>query len=353
MIVNLSRLGKSGTGMWQYSIKFLAALRATVNVEAVICSRAHEGFFKDMGFSVMTVPDVVSNTSKTSRIRPLLWYVYSYWLALRVILKFGKTKLVCTTHHNIPLLKNQTITVHDIRPFYYPDSFIQKIYFRYLLRFSIKRCQHILTVSYTVKDKIADTYDINPEKISVIYNCIDETDFLKNDNKEDFFLAVGASWPHKNIHSFIRACNVWPEHSKLVIVCGLTDYAESLKVMVHELGLSDKVKFVHEISFNELKVLYSESRALIYPSLDEGFGIPPIEAMASNTPVIVSDIPVFHEILADAVLYVNPDDDESWKHALGKINKLPNSLSRFDKYVSRYSFDNMKKMVETWLAGLC
>ncbi len=79
----------------------------------------------------------------------------------------------------------------------------------------------------------------------------------------------------------------------------------SLQQMVVDLELKDKVTFLHEVSFNELKILYSKAYALVYPSIDEGFGIPPIEAMASNTPVIVSDIPVFHEVLTNGALYVN------------------------------------------------
>ncbi|SQJ20842.1 protein RfbU [Salmonella enterica subsp. enterica serovar Heidelberg] len=134
MIVNLSRLGKSGTGMWQYSIKFLTALREIADVDAIICSKVHADYFEKLGYAVVTVPNIVSNTSKTSRLRPLVWYVYSYWLALRVLIKFGNKKLVCTTHHTIPLLRNQTITVHDIRPFYYPDSFIQKVYFSLFIK---------------------------------------------------------------------------------------------------------------------------------------------------------------------------------------------------------------------------
>ncbi|ECY0185611.1 glycosyltransferase family 4 protein, partial [Salmonella enterica subsp. enterica serovar Schwarzengrund] len=350
MIVNLSRLGKSGTGMWQYSIKFLTALREIADVDAIICSKVHADYFEKLGYAVVTVPNIVSNTSKTSRLRPLVWYAYSYWLALRVLIKFGNKKLVCTTHHTIPLLRNQTITVHDIRPFYYPDSFIQKVYFRFLLKMSVKRCKHVLTVSYTVKDSIAKTYNVDSEKISVIYNSVNKSDFIQKKEKENYFLAVGASWAHKNIHSFIKNKKVWSDSYNLIIVCGRTDYAMSLQQMVVDLELTDKVIFLHEVSFNELKVLYSKAYALVYPSIDEGFGIPPIEAMASNTPVIVSDIPVFHEVLTNGALYVNPDDEKSWQSAIENIEQLPDAISRFNNYVARYDFDNMKQMVGNWLA---
>lgn len=349
MIVNLSRLGKSGTGMWQYSINFINALRTKVNIEAVICGQIHADFFSRLGFNVITVPDIVSNTSKTSRIRPLLWYVYSYWLALKILFKYRYSKVVCTTHHMIPLIKNQTITVHDVRPFYFPDSIIQSIYFKILLKRSINSCRHILTVSHTVKNKISEIYDVELNKISVIYNCINSTEFVKEDVKDNYFLAVGASWAHKNIHSFINNHRLWSGDYDLLIVCGRTKYAEYLKVLVDDQGLEGKVRFVHEVSFSELKELYAKAYALIYPSLDEGFGIPPIEAMASNTPVIVSDIPVFHEVLLDSVLYVNPGDPESWKVALDKLMNLSSDNTRFDKYVERFNFEHMEKMIECWL----
>lgn len=349
MIVNLSRLGKSGTGMWQYSIKFLAALKEKTKIDAIICSKVHADYFCNLGFDVITVPNIVSNTSKTSRVRPLLWFAYSYWLAMRVLFKFGNVKLVCTTHHSIPLLRNQTITIHDIRPFYHPDSFIQKLYFRVLLKLSVKSCQHILTVSNTVKNSIAETYKVDKNKIFVIYNCINKTDFLQKKDKENYYLAVGASWPHKNIHTFIDNNHLWSDSHELFIVCGRTAYAIHLENLVVSLNLSNKVKFVHDISFDELRVLYSEAYALIYPSIDEGFGIPPIEAMASNTPVVVSDIPVFREVLADAAIYVNPHDAISWKNALESISRLPDNLSRFDSCVIKYDFENMKNMVENWL----
>lgn len=91
----------------------------------------------------------------------------------------------------------------------------------------------------------------------------------KKKEKRNYFLAVGASWPHKNIHSFIKNKKVWSDSYNLIIVCGRTDYAMSLQQMVVDLELKDKVTFLHEVSFNELKILYSKAYALVYPSIDE------------------------------------------------------------------------------------
>ena len=203
--------------------------------------------------------------------------------------KLNGKQVVSTTHHALPLLRNQVITIHDLRPFYYPDSIMQKVYFHYLLPRLLKRCSQVLTVSYTVRDKIAKCYGYDREAIHVIYNSIESSEFCNTEEKRPFLLAVGASWPHKNIHSFLRAHPSWREHYSAVIVCGNTSYADNLRQLIADFKLENLVELRHDISFSELKSLYASASALIYPSIDEGFGIPPIEAMASGTPVIVSD----------------------------------------------------------------
>ena len=93
-------------------------------------------------------------------------------------------------------------------------------------------------------------------------------------------------------------------------------------------------------------MLYSKASALIYPSIDEGFGIPPIESMASLTPVIVSDIPVFREVLKDKAIYVNPSLESSWQNAFFKLSKIKKSdLDSLRKYALFYDMNKMKNMV--------
>lgn len=93
-------------------LNFLTALREIADVDAIICSKVHADYFEKLGYAVVTVPNIVSNTSKTSRLRPLVWYVYSYWLALRVLIKFGNKKIgvYYTSHYPLTEKPNDNRT---------------------------------------------------------------------------------------------------------------------------------------------------------------------------------------------------------------------------------------------------
>ena len=351
-IVNLARLGGSGTGMWQYSTKFLDALSKMGMLSGIICSKEHEERLRSYNVKLVLVPEWVANTSRVSRLRPLLWFVYSFWLAMKLSSRRTKSTVVSTTHHGLPFLKNQVITVHDLRPYDYPDSRLQHIYFHWLLPKALRRCQHILTVSESVRDKIADYFSYPMNSISVIYNAIDTTAFSACQKKDNYLLAVGASWQHKNIDSLLKVSELWSSRYHLVIVAGRTDYVNTLQSYVQQHHLEDKVSFRHEVPFGELINLYQHASALVYPSLDEGFGIPPVEALACLTPVIVSNIPVFHEILGDAAIYVDPEDVQSWELA---FTQLPQRVAWGQKALAcaqKYNPGLMSQMICSWLAKM-
>ena len=159
-------------------------------------------------------------------------------------------------------------------------------------------------------------------------------------------MSVGGNWKHKNIHKLLENHISWSADYYLIIVCSQTSYTNYLKELSKTLGIQDKVEFRHNIQFNDLKELYAYTSALVYPSIDEGFGIPPLEAFASLSPAIVSDIPVFHEVLKDNAIYVNPDLKESWDSALNLVSNLEaNYLDKLILYANVYNLKNMKEMV--------
>lgn len=353
MLVNLSRLGKSGTGMWNYSINFLNVLSKLGILSGIICSKDHEVRLKSYDVELILVPNWVANTSKVSRFRPLFWFVYSFWLAAKLSLRRTKSMLVSTTHHGLPFLSDQVITVHDLRPYDYPDSRLQQIYFHKLLPRMLRRCQHVLTVSESVRKKIADYYGYPETKISVIYNAVDTVAFSACVQKDDYLLAVGASWRHKHIDSLLEVSAIWSSRYHLVIVAGETDYVAELKSYAKQHALDDRVTFRHGVPFAELIALYQHAAALVYPSLDEGFGIPPVEALSCLTPVIVSDIPVFHEVLSDAALYVQSDNLDSWQQAFISLS-APTFCSddwqqKAISCANKYNLQLMSSMVSDWL----
>ena len=352
MYINLSRLGKNGTGMWNYSIKFIEAISSLNLLTGIICSAQNAEYFGRFNVNLVLVPNWVSNTSKISKFRPVLWFVYSFWLSLKLFKHSKGELIVSTTHHALPLLKGQVITIHDLRPYYYPDSLLQKIYFHYLLPGAINRCRHVITVSNTVRQQIGLLFNYSCDNISVVYNAVDADCFTPQNSKKNFLLAVGSSWRHKNIDTLLKVHALWTDKYRVVIVCGNTGYVDELKNYVADNNISAFVEFKHNVPFGELLALYRDASALIYPSLDEGFGIPPIEAMASLTPVIVSNIPVFHEVLGDAAIYVDPEDSLSWQLALDKVPANTEWSHTALACAKKYNAELMCQMISAWLVKM-
>lgn len=352
MIINLCRIGKQGTGMWQYSLKVVNILAQKKLIDAIICCRENKNFFEKYNCELILVPSWVSNTTKINKFRPILWLLYSYYLTIGLFLKYKNKMILTTTHHTLPFYKNQIVTIHDVRPYFYPDSLLQKIYFRLLLKKNIKKLPHVLTVSNAVKEKISEIYHYPMRNIHVVYNSVERSDFLheKNITKERYILCVGANWKHKNIDSLIKNYKAWVDNYRLIIVCARTSYHEYLNKLVCDYDIEGKVEFKHDVTFEQLKELYAKATVLVYPSIDEGFGIPPIESMASGTPAIVSNIPVFHEILNDAAIYVEPFQYESWVSAFSVLS------NNYDRYVevgktkaAEYSVAHMSIMMSSVL----
>ena len=348
-ILNISKLGSGSTGMLYFSFNMAQALKECNLLKGIVCAKSMATCFKKYDCPIYTVPDFITSNKKITNIKPFLWLIFSFFYAF----KFRNNRLITTTHHMFPFIKRQIICIHDLRAIFYPDSILQKIYFNYILRFLSNRAEKIFTVSNTVKNKIAENYYIDKQKIHVLTNVIDKDQFtgcIESDNDIlplKYILCVGANWRHKNIHNLLINSDSWSNQYNLKIVCGETDYFLYLKKLVLEQGLANKVRFYHKVSFELLKKMYKNASTLVYPSVDEGFGLPPLEAMSSGTPAIVSDIPVFREVLGDAAIYVDPDNCQSWKDAFSELEgNYSTMVERGLLMCKKYSFDAMKKSLK-------
>jgi glycosyltransferase involved in cell wall biosynthesis len=130
---------------------------------------------------------------------------------------------------------------------------------------------------------------------------------------------VGASWKHKNAAEVLERHLLWERHFRLKIVAGAGQYRDQLRAYIGKLNVSDKVDLLEGVTDEALTSLYRGCSALIYPSTMEGFGLPPLEAMAWNKPTIVSDILVFRELFGDAPVYVQLGNPDSWKRAIDSV----------------------------------
>jgi glycosyltransferase involved in cell wall biosynthesis len=222
------------------------------------------------------------------------------------------------------------VTIHDcihlMFPQYLPGA-MAYYYARASMWSAVRKADRILTVSETSKRDILKFFDIPPEKVAVIYNAIDER-FLAEPDEEQmdrirqryqldhpFLLYVGNIKPHKNlgrlIEAFARVKNSGHDDLRLVIVGDQVSRYPPLRQAVHRHRLDKEVRFLGFQPYDTLAVFYRLSRAFVFPSLYEGFGLPPLEAMACGTPVVTSNVSSLPEVAGGAAILVDPYDPAS------------------------------------------
>lgn len=210
------------------------------------------------------------------------------------------------------LVRNKIMTIHDLSFLENPRWFSRPYYWWYkvMTPLAVKTSKHIITVSEFSKREIMRFYPFLKEQdITVVYNATDEKLFLSLSNipepEERFALAVSSLDPRKNFGRLIEAFQDISD-CKLYIVGAryrvfTQDHSTHSTHQTH-------IRYLGRVSDEELVRLYNQAVCFIFPSLYEGFGLPPIEAMSCGCPVLVSDIPVLHEVCGDAAIYFDPYD---------------------------------------------
>jgi glycosyltransferase involved in cell wall biosynthesis len=222
------------------------------------------------------------------------------------------------------------VTIHDCIHLMFPQYLPNRaayVYARASMWMAARRSDLILTVSEASKRDILRFFNVPPEKIVVVYNAIDER-FRATPSEEDvarvreryqldhgFVLYVGNIKPHKNLVRLIEAFDALRkggfEHLKLLIIGDEISKLPALRRAVHEHKLHKHVRFLGYLPDETLAVLYRLAAVFVFPSLYEGFGLPPLEAMASGTPVVTSNVSSLPEVAGGAAVLVDPYDVRS------------------------------------------
>ena len=209
------------------------------------------------------------------------------------------------------LIPNKIMTIHDLAFLKNPSWYSKAYYWYYKLMtpLAVKTSKHIITVSHFSKEEILRFYPfLKRERISVVHNAIDQQLFNHHadipQSKERFALCVSSIDPRKNFARLIEACQDISD-AKLYIVGNYNRVFSKQKELE---STSNHIQFIGRVSDQELVKLYNQAECFIFPSLYEGFGLPPLEAMACGCPILVSDIPVEREVCGDAAMYFNPLD---------------------------------------------
>jgi glycosyltransferase involved in cell wall biosynthesis len=267
-------------------------------------------------------------------------YSFSEQIRIPIALRRERIDLFHAPHYVLPPLVHcrSIVTIHDcihlIFPQYLPTR-MAHAYARATFWTATRRADRILTVSEASKSDILRRFNIPVNKIVVTYNAIDELFLVERTEEEfarvreryqlndPFVLYVGNIKPHKNlerlIDAFDRVRHQGFDTLSLVIIGDQISRYQGLRRAVHRHKLHKHVRFLGFVPPGTLAVLYRLASVFAFPSLYEGFGLPPLEAMASGTPVLSSNVSSLPEVLGDAALLVDPYSCEDIADGLVKL----------------------------------
>jgi len=296
---------------------------------------------------------------------------FSEYLAFRRALRQNGCELVHVPHL-IPMPQYlpcpYVITVHDLLDYMYRASngsgLRRMVHFSFTKRV-LSRAARIFAVSHFTKNDIARLFTIPSSQIEVVYNAIDERFRLGHATEADrqfiaeryqvnypFLLYAGRISPHKNIGRIIEAFSALKTELekegkfsdlKLIIIGDQLSAHPDLRRTVIKSGVQNDVRFLGFVPIDVLRIFYDAAKIFVFPSLYEGFGLPPLEAMAHGTPVVTSNTSSLPEVVGNAAVLVNPENVFDIMRALHRVlldQPLRERLKqRGYEQAQRYSWD--------------
>lgn len=215
----------------------------------------------------------------------------------------------------------------------------------------MRTAKKVITVSEFSKDEIVKYYGIDKNKISVVYNAVGGTFkpiLDKNLNEHKYLLAVSSLNYRKNFHSVLRAFEIFQKENQDTYLYIIGDIRNSnfKGIDIERFHNNTHIKFLGRVTDDELVRYYSNATAFIYPSIYEGFGIPPLEAQTCGCPVVVADIPPLHEVVQESGIYCNPFRIEDIAASMKKVmaNTEQYKLNGY-KNAKRFSWEKSAKRI--------
>lgn len=300
-VVNGRYLTQKATGVHRYAFEICNKLHEMgVDFHVAVPKEIHP----DYKFSFKVVKCGSFNTH--------LWEQISLPRYLKHI---GSPLLISFTGCGPLNYSNQIMTIHDVSHERYPEWFSKNYYrfYHYMMPRIGKKAHAVLTVSEFSKKEIVDTLGINAEKIHVVHSNVpfhnkpskeEILSFTRNPEAEKYILAVSSMDPRKNFIRLVEAFDKIKDKSVKLYIIGMSFKAFNTPDLQKLIG--ENVHLPGYISDEKLQTMYQNALLSVYPSLYEGFGLPPLESMTYGCPVINSDIPALREVSQDAALYVDP-----------------------------------------------
>ncbi len=263
-------------------------------------------------------------------------------------IKREKIDVFLTPYFKAPLFlsSRMVLIINDLIPLFFPEehSKMGRLYFKFMSKTAGRKAARIMTISEHSKRDVVKFLRLPADKIMAIHLGVEER-FRPSDIRKDeirkkyslpqkFILYVGNLSPHKNVYSLIRSYALLPvelkENYKLVLGASKSDkYFSDVDKVMREMKLTKDVSFTGFIEHKDLPSVYCMSSLFAFPSLYEGFGLPPLEAMACGCPVVSSNASSMPEVLGDAVLFFNPYHVEEMSQAIRRMLEDENLRNGF------------------------
>lgn len=302
------------------------------------------------------------------------WYSWQEQIIFPRILKKYKLDLMHFLHFNVPILyrKAYFVTIHDLILLDYPTHKASKLNFimysiknlayRFVILNAVKTAKKVITISNYTTDSIKKHFHISNSKINMIYEGVDlekfnplyvqEFNFKKFDLKKGkYILYVGNVYPHKNIDVLVEVFAKLKQRTdidkdlKLVLV-GKKDYFfDGIVNQVSKLNLEQSIIFPGYVPDDELISLYDQCLFYVFPSLYEGFGLPPLEAIALGAPIVISNATCLPEIFGEHIEYFDPRSKQNMEEVISNfiLDKEKRELQKkyHQSILNKYSWQDM------------
>jgi glycosyltransferase involved in cell wall biosynthesis len=334
IIINATNIGRRSSGIGIYSlsiIKELVKIEENIFIEIYVnrtCKPQIDKISFPDNFRIKWVTKYVS--PDYNFIGHLLRLIYSNLLSIikRKDIFFNTSQLEVSFFN-----RNQVVTIHDVIPLLFPEFHKnQYFYFKWLLGIALKKTRIIITPSSHTKELIAKLYNIPTRKIDLIPNGIPDY-FLENDEekslKEEYIIYAGRICPMKNIKGIVEAFYEIKElipHKLVFIGGGREEFKKEIQTGRLPKKVLDDERIIIKgyVDEGEMNKLMKKAALLIFPSFYEGFGLPPLEAMACGTPVVASSSASLPEVCGNAAHYVNPYDSSDIANGIISVIKDEN-----------------------------
>ncbi|MGD0590390.1 MAG: glycosyltransferase family 1 protein [Bacteroidota bacterium] len=358
--LNAQILTDGRTGVTRFAKNVIQLLpEIGVEHEFIIFGNPHDVVAQQINVTLVPTPALINSSAKR-----IIWEQ----TMLPYLINNLNIDLMYYPDHTSPVYRLKSIviiTVHDVSTFAVPETvgIARRLYKQAVIKRSVQLCDAILTGSEATKEEIIKYLPLSAHKTNVVLYGLEESiapvkdDFILSSIKAKYqlttpyILHVGTIEARKNIIRIVRAfargrkSHQWKQ--RLVLV-GAPGYGfDDIERTIAEENVKDLVTITGYVDDNDLPGIYSLADVLIYPSLYEGFGFPPLEAMKCGCPVVASYATSLPEVIGDAGILVNPYNENEIFDALHRVitdNKLHNELAQKGK--DRIRQFTWKKTVE-------